>query len=99
MLTIDRKDVLNAMNIDVLNELNQSLQEFTSNDKIGVIIDGKLASYGPKDQILKENSYSNIWRWQEFFFKENIYKTMLDLIPELNEVSKLNKFNFETYQN
>lgn len=51
------------------------------------------------DQILKENSYSNLWRWQEFFFKENIYKTMLDLIPELNEVSKLNKFSFETYQN
>ena len=25
-------------------------------DKIGVIIDGKLASYGPKDQILKENT-------------------------------------------
>ena len=38
VLTIDRKDVLNAMNIDVLNELNQSLQEFISNDKIGVII-------------------------------------------------------------
>ena len=51
------------------------------------------------DQILKENSYSNVWRWQEFFFKENIYQTMLDLIPELNEVSKLNKFSFETYQN
>ena len=51
------------------------------------------------DQILKENSYSNVWRWQEFFFKENIYKTMLDLIPELNEVSKLNKFSFETYKN
>lgn len=51
------------------------------------------------DQILKENNFSNVWRWQEFFFKENIYKTMFDLIPELNEVSKLNKFNFETYHN
>ena len=50
------------------------------------------------DKILKENNYSNVWRWQEFFFKENIYKTMLDLIPELNEVKKLNKFNFETFQ-
>ena len=33
LLTIDRKDVLNAMNIDVLNELEQSLQEFILNDK------------------------------------------------------------------
>jgi len=38
LLTIDRKGVLNAMNIDVLNELNQSLQEFILNDKVGVII-------------------------------------------------------------
>ena len=38
VLTIDRKDVLNVMNIDVLKELNQSLQEFILNDKVGVII-------------------------------------------------------------
>ena len=50
------------------------------------------------EQILKKNIYSNVWRWQEFFFKENIYKTMLDLIPELNQISKLEKYNFETYQ-
>ena len=37
-LTIDRKDVLNVMNIDVLKELNQSLKEFTLNDRVGVII-------------------------------------------------------------
>ena len=63
------------------------------------IIRYKSASFKEKaEKILKENSYSNIWRWQEFFFKENIYKTMLDLIPELNKVSK-NEYNFETYQN
>ena len=51
------------------------------------------------EQILKKNAYSNVWRWQEFSFKENIYKTMLDLIPELNNISKNKMYNFKTFQN
>ena len=51
------------------------------------------------EQILKKNAYSNVWRWQEFSFKENIYKTMLDLIPELNNISKNEMYNFKTFQN
>ncbi len=51
------------------------------------------------EQILKKNAYSNVWRWQEFSFKENIYKTMLDLIPELNNIPKNEMYNFKTFQN
>ena len=51
------------------------------------------------EQILKKNNYANIWKWQEFAFKENMLKTMNDLIPSLSEIvndSKNNKFNFKT---
>ena len=53
------------------------------------------------DEILKKNNYANVWKWQEFTFKENMLKTMNDLIPALLEVkndSKSNKFNFQTFE-
>ena len=48
------------------------------------------------DKIIKKNNYTNVWKWQEYAFKENMLKTMNDLIPALLEVrndSKSNKFN------
>ncbi len=51
------------------------------------------------DQILKKNVYTNVWRWQEYFFNENIYKTMLDLIPELNKISSKDNYGFTTFNN
>ena len=50
-------------------------------------------------QILRENDYATVWRWQENFFKENIYKTMLDLIPELNKISIKSNYEFITFSN
>ena len=53
------------------------------------------------EEILKKNNYANVWKWQEFAFKENMLKTMNDLIPALLEVkndSKSNKFNFQTFE-
>tara|TARA_Y100000590_G_scaffold322405_1_gene365091 strand:+ start:4644 stop:5567 length:924 start_codon:yes stop_codon:yes gene_type:complete len=53
------------------------------------------------DEILKKNNYANIWKWQEFSFKENMLNTMHDLIPALLEVkkdSKSNKFNFQIFE-
>lgn len=49
--------------------------------------------------ILKENLHSFVWRWQENFFKENIYKTMLDMIPELIQISLKGNYDFTTYKN
>ena len=51
------------------------------------------------DQILKKNVYSNVWQWQQYFFNENIYKTMLDLIPELNKISLKGNYGFITFNN
>ncbi len=53
------------------------------------------------DKILKKNNYASIWKWQEFSFKENMLKTMEDLIPALLEIkkdNKNNKFNFQTFK-
>ena len=50
------------------------------------------------DEILKKNEYANIWKWQEFAFKENIYKTMKDIAPELEKVTD-NNFNFVSFAN
>ena len=49
------------------------------------------------NEILKNNKYANIWKWQEFPFKENMFKTMNDLIPALLDI-KSNKFNFSTFE-
>ena len=38
ILTIDRQDSLNAMNPDVLKELDQSVKGFISDEDLGVII-------------------------------------------------------------
>mgnify|MGYP001301828602 CR=1 FL=1 len=77
----------------------QNFQTQFGREVVYEIIKFKNASFKEKiEKILKENPYSNIWRWQEFFFKENIYKTMLDLVPELNKVSK-SEYNFETFRN
>ena len=53
------------------------------------------------DKILKKNNYASIWKWQEFSFKENMLKTMEDLIPALLKIekdNKNNKFNFQTFK-
>ena len=53
------------------------------------------------DEILKKNNYANIWKWQEFSFKENMLNTMHDLIPALLEVKReneSNKFNFQIFE-
>ena len=48
------------------------------------------------EKILEKNSYANIWKWQEFSFKDNIYITMSDLILPLEKVyNNENKFNFK----
>ena len=49
------------------------------------------------NEILKKNKYANIWKWQEFQFKENMLRTMNDLIPKLLDI-KSNKFNFSTFK-
>ena len=49
------------------------------------------------NEILKKNKYANIWKWQEFPFKDNIFKTMNDLIPVLLDI-KNNKLNFSTFE-
>ena len=49
------------------------------------------------NEILKKNKYANIWKWQEFQFKENMFRTMNDLIPKLLDI-KSNKFNFSTFE-
>ncbi len=51
------------------------------------------------NKILKKNNYANVWKWQEFSFKENIYSTMNDLIDPLKEIyEKNNEFNFQISQ-
>ena len=52
-------------------------------------------------KILKKNDYANIWKWQEFSFKENMLETMDDLIPALLKIqndTQNNKFNFQTFK-
>ena len=46
---------------------------------------------------LKKNIYANIWKWQEFSFKENMLKTMNDLILALLNI-KNDKFKFFTFE-
>ena len=48
-------------------------------------------------EILKKNIYANIWKWQEFSFKENMLKTMNDLILALLDI-KNGKFKFFTFE-
>ena len=48
---------------------------------------------------MKKNNYASIWRWQEFAFKENMLKTMNDLIPSLLEIEKeAGQYEFKTYK-
>ena len=49
------------------------------------------------NEATRKNSYCNVWKWQEFQFKENMFKTMNDLIPALLDI-KSNKFNFSTFE-
>ncbi len=51
------------------------------------------------NKIIKKNDYASIWRWQEFSFKENILKTMEDLIPGLQKINTNNEFKFQTFKN
>ena len=51
-------------------------------------------------RIFKKNNFANIWKWQEFAFKDNMLKTMNDLIPALLKIqkdSKNNHYNFQTF--
>jgi len=51
-----------------------------------------------KTEIIK-NDYASIWKWQEFSFKENMLKTMNDLIPSLLEIEKESgQYEFKTYK-
>ena len=50
------------------------------------------------EKEIKKNSYANVWKWQEFPFKENMAKTMSDLIPSfLNVQKKKDNHNFITF--
>ncbi len=52
----------------------------------------KIAELNKK--ILEKNNYANLWKWQEFSFKENILQTMHDLITPLEKIlEKESKFN------
>ena len=47
---------------------------------------------------IEKNGYASMWRWQEFSFKENMIKTMHDLIPALLEVEEeAGQYEFKTY--
>ena len=50
------------------------------------------------NKIMEKNEYASIWRWQEFSFKENILKTMEDIIPSLQKVDTENEFKFQTFK-
>ena len=53
------------------------------------------------EEILKKNTYANIWQWQNYSFTENMLKTMDDLIPALLEIqndTQNNKINFQTFK-
>jgi len=51
------------------------------------------------DEIMKKNNYANIWRWQEFPFKENMLITMNDLMPALMDIlNERNNYNFLTFE-
>ena len=53
------------------------------------------------DEIIKKNNYANIWKWQEFSFKENMLNAMNDLIAAIIKIkkdSKSNKFSFQAFE-
>ena len=51
------------------------------------------------EEEMKKNSYSNIWKWQEFPFKQNMLNTMSDLIPELTKIKENDsRFDFDTFE-
>jgi len=53
------------------------------------------------NKIIRKNNYANIWKWQEFSFKENMLNAMNDLIPAIVKIkkdSKSNKFSFQTFK-
>ena len=48
---------------------------------------------------INKNNYASIWKWQEFSFKENMLKTMNDLIPSLLEIEKeAGQYEFKAYK-
>ena len=53
------------------------------------------------ENTIKQNPYSNIWKWQEFPFKENMLKTMHDITPSLIKIKNLPEakvYKFETFE-
>ena len=49
----------------------------------------------------KKNVYSDVWKWQEFPFKKNMLKTMLDIAPALLKIKNLPEakvYKFETFE-
>jgi len=57
---------------------------------------GKMIKFNENE--INKNSYSNIWKWQEFPFKDNMLNTMENLIPSLLKLQESeNKFSFKTF--
>ena len=53
------------------------------------------------DDVIKQNPYANVWKWQEFPFKENISKTMLNIAPSLIKIKnspEAKLYKFETFE-
>ena len=50
-------------------------------------------------EILNKNNYANVWKWQEFPFKDNMLKTMSDLTtPLINISGDKNSYNFIAFE-
>jgi len=53
------------------------------------------------DENIKLNPYSNMWKWQEFPFNENMLETMKDIAPALYRISDSTEaklYNFKTFK-
>ena len=50
------------------------------------------------DKIIRDNLFANIWKWQEFPFKDNMLSTMNEMIDGFGSIkNKLKKFNFKYF--
>ncbi len=50
------------------------------------------------DKVLKDNLFANIWKWQEFPFKDNMLETMSQMVDGFASIkTKLKKYNFKYF--